>query len=181
MESLRDKYGFKYDTVVGGLIHLLQVRHDLDLGIRQLARFSMMPGEKAYKYALHFCGYIQDTRNAYMCFEGPGRREGEKLARNGRNSIKILAASNPLEIPTEVVIRCNDSAGKDVDLEDETLDGFRGEGDQNGEKGGDRNEGTDRKVGSINEVETLDGLRGEGDRNGASRSLRERKRRLQQN
>ena len=31
--------------------------------------------------------------------------------------------------------------------EDETLDGFRGEGDQNGEKGGDRNEGTDRKVG----------------------------------
>ena len=68
---------------------MLQVRPDLDMAIRQLARFSKRPGDRPHRFAEYFGGYLQDTRDAVVKFNG------KENGGNAKSSIKVIAASCP--------------------------------------------------------------------------------------
>ena len=71
VEALSKEFGFRYDQAEGMLIHLLQTRFDLDFTIRQLARYTKMPGRRHFEAMRYFLEYIQAHTDAYLCFNGP--------------------------------------------------------------------------------------------------------------
>ena len=71
VEALAKEFGFRYDQAEGMLIHLLQTRFDLDFTIRQLARYTKMPGRRHFEAMRYFLEYIQAHTDAYLCFNGP--------------------------------------------------------------------------------------------------------------
>jgi len=70
LRELTEEFGFKFDSVVGAMIHLLQVRFDLQGGIRGLARFTKNPGRKVFEYIRHFAAYIKATQWGWLNFNG---------------------------------------------------------------------------------------------------------------
>ena len=95
VKELEREFGFKFASMEGAMIHLLQTRLDVDLVVRQLARFSKLPGRRVFEFMNHFCGYLQETRDAYLCFEGPKKRNGRKEMFNARSNIRMIAAATP--------------------------------------------------------------------------------------
>jgi len=88
VRELEKEFGFRYDQAEGMLIHLLQTRFDLDFAIRQLARYTTMPGRRHFEAMKYFLEYVQAHSDACLCFNGPG-------AENTSNKINAMISASP--------------------------------------------------------------------------------------